>query len=1151
MNAQLIPISLILLSALYAGVGLLIWGRRPGLAITPFAWMMFGVAVWSLGYGLEFLAPSLSGKLFWVKIEFIGAFSVAIFLFFFCAAYTGHSNLLTKRNQALLWIIPVITLMLAWTNQYHHLIWEATSIGNFGRLTFLASDFGIWMWLQVAYSYTLIVLAFVFLILEVVRSPRPYNLQAGIVLLGVLFPWVGNFLYFSNIILPGIDITPFAFIPTVLLMAWGTLRYRLLGILPTAPSMILHELQDGVVVIDVRKRILYLNTLAGQLLQTTAEEAIGQPIESVCDSCAEVLQRLIVQKESYVEQEFMLNGERRFFDIRVSLLSAGQWGVDNTDASHLVIFRDIHQRKQAELDLRRREAIMEALTQASQQFLRATAWETNIPAFLERIGQAAEVGRAFVFQNYEGQDGQVFTSQCYEWTASGIEPQINNPAFRNISVRDISPASWYTELSQERLVAARVRELPEAEQASFIEKGVRSTVIVPIFVERRWWGFLGLEDYANERIWSKAELDTLQTAAQIFSASEIRARNENTLRRRQRTLNLLHEIVASALKTTDRRSMAQTIVNNLGGVINSDGCFLSLWDEVSEEFTPFAAYGLYSEAYLSLNAEPNEPTLTASALAVGHTLILDDISNTPYLSSRIASLLPFRSAMALPLIAGQIKLGAILLAYADVHRFQPEEISIGEQTAGIIALTLEKFNAVENASKRADEAETLRKASAAIVSTLHSDEAVNRILEQLALVVHYDSASVQLLRGKELEIIGGRGWDDLSEVLGIRFPIPDDNPNTVVMQTGKPYLLGEVSAVYPDFKDSPDSAHIRSWLGVPLIFRNEIIGLLTVDSKRSDDFSQEDAKLATAFADQVAVALENARLFEETQNRLRDQTMLRNASVIISSALDKKTILTRLSEQLCKAIDATSAYINEYNKETEEFIVIAEYISSNACKEEQRSDLGEAYPKSRDEDEFVTRMQIGEYDISHVDDPKIPASEREHMQEYGAKSILYVPLNIKEQLIGFSELWESRYKRTFSTEEINLCILLSQQAAIAIENARLFEEVQNLALTDPLTGLYNRRGLFEIGHIEFSRSLRLKRPFSAIMLDIDHFKNVNDKYGHPVGDQVLQFLASELHSTVRGTDIVGRYGGEEFVVFLSGSNGKAAMDLAERLRGMI
>lgn len=974
MNIQLIPISLILLSALYAGVGLLIWGRRPGLAITPFAWMMFGVAVWSLGYGLELLTPSLSGKLFWVKIEFIGAFSVAIFLFFFCAAYTGHSNLLTRRNQILLWVIPVITLIFSWTNQYHHLIWKTTSIGNFGRLSFLAADFGIWMWLQVAYSYTLIILAFVFLILEVIRSPRPYNLQAGIILLGTLFPWVGNFLYFSGIVLPGIDITPFAFVPTVLLMAWGTLRYRLLGILPMAPSMILHDLQDGVVVIDVRRRILYLNNLAEQLLQTTAEDAIGQPIESVRASCAEILQRLIDQEESYVEQEFRLNSQQRFFDIRVSPLSSGQWGTNNMDASHLIIFRDIDQRKQAELNLRRRESIMEALTQASQQFLRAAAWETNIPGFLEYVGQAAEVGRAYVFQNYEGQDSQVFTSQCYEWTASGIEPQIDNPVFRNVPVQDMSPVSWYTELSQERLVTARIRELPEAEQASFIERGVRSTVIVPIFVERRWWGFLGLEDYANERKWNKAELDTLQSAAEIFSASEVRARNENMLHRRQRTLNLLHEIVTSALKTTDRHSMAQTIVNHLGGVINSDGCFLSLWDETNEVFTPLAAYGLYSKAYLSLNTEPNEPTLTVSALAMGHTLIVDDISNTPYLSSRIAALLPFRSAMALPLIAGQKKLGAILLAYTDVHHFQSEEISIGEQAAGLIALTLEKFNAVEDASRRAEESETLRKAGAVVAATLHSDEAIDRILEQLFTVIPYDSASVQLLRENELEIVGGRGWENPKEILGLRFPVPGDNPNTVVLQTGKPYIVGDTGKTHSSFREDSPHKHIRSWLGVPMIVRGTIIGLLAIDSVQLDYFTANHVQTVATFADQVAIAL---------------------------------------------------------------------------------------------------------------------------------------------------------------------------------ENARLFEEVQNLALTDPLTGLYNRRGLFEIGYIEFSRSVRLRRPFSALMLDIDHFKSVNDRYGHPVGDQVLQFLASELHSTVRGTDIVGRYGGEEFVIFLSGSNGKAAMDLAERLREMI
>jgi diguanylate cyclase (GGDEF)-like protein len=974
MNIQIIPISLILLSSIYAGIGLLIRGRRPGLAVTSFTWMMFSIAVWSLGYGLELLTPGLSGKLFWARVETFGIASVAVFLFFFSAAYTGRNNLLTPRNRVLFWVIPSITIVAAWLPPYDSLIWETTRIGSYGTLTFLAADFGTWFWLQTAYSYMLLLIASLFLVLEVIRSPRPYNVQAGIVLLGTLFPWLGSFLYLSESVFPGIDLSPFSFAPTALLLAWGILRYRLLSILPLAPSMILQELQDGVVVIDARNRIVYLNKLAEKLLQTPAEAAIGQPIGSVQPSCQVTLNRLLDRQEPFVEQEFKLNGQNRFFDIRISSLSNQERGLDTTDASHLITFRDIHQRKQVELNLERREAIMGALNLAAQQFLRSAAWETNIPVFLEHIGQAAEVGRAYVFQNYEGQEGRVFTSQCYEWTAPGVAPQIDNPAFRQIPVQDIGPASWHTGLSQERLVTTRVLELSETERISFIERGVRSTVIVPIFVERRWWGFLGLEDYVNERQWSKAELDALQAAAEIFSASEMRARNENTLYRRQRTLNLLHEIVTSALQTNDRRSMAQTIVNDLGNLINSDGCFLSVWEDDRKKFTPLAAHGLYSKAYLSLTMEPGEPTLTTSALTVGHTLIIEDLSNTKYLSSRIAALLPFRSAMVLPLVAGQKKLGAILLAYSNPHQFQPEEIAIGEQAAGLIALTLEKFHAIEEASKRAEEAEILRKAGAAVAATLHSEEAISRILEQLSMVIPFDSASVQLLRKNELEIVGGRGWDNLEEVLGLRFPVPGDNPNTVVMQTGKPYILGDAVNAHSSFRQDGPHSHIRSWLGVPLIVREQMIGLLAIDSAQLNHFTEYHLKTASTFADQVAIAL---------------------------------------------------------------------------------------------------------------------------------------------------------------------------------DNARLFEEVQNLALTDSLTGLYNRRGLFEIGHIEFTRTCRLERPFSVIMIDIDHFKRVNDQYGHPAGDQVLQFFASELLNTARGTDIVGRYGGEEFAIFLSGSDGKAAMELAERLRTLI
>jgi len=121
--------------------------------------------------------------------------------------------------------------------------------------------------------------------------------------------------------------------------------------------------------------------------------------------------------------------------------------------------------------------------------------------------------------------------------------------------------------------------------------------------------------------------------------------------------------------------------------------------------------------------------------------------------------------------------------------------------------------------------------------------------------------------------------------------------------------------------------------------------------------------------------------------------------------------------------------------------------------------------------------------------------------------------------------------------------------AIALENARLFAETQELALTDPLTGLYNRRGFSEIGQIEFGRARRLQRPCSLLMIDIDHFKRINDRYGHAEGgDPVLQALGQYLKENTREIDLACRYGGEEFVVLLPEVDTPLALEIAERLR---
>jgi diguanylate cyclase (GGDEF)-like protein len=157
---------------------------------------------------------------------------------------------------------------------------------------------------------------------------------------------------------------------------------------------------------------------------------------------------------------------------------------------------------------------------------------------------------------------------------------------------------------------------------------------------------------------------------------------------------------------------------------------------------------------------------------------------------------------------------------------------------------------------------------------------------------------------------------------------------------------------------------------------------------------------------------------------------------------------------------------------------------------------------------------------------------------------LRLPLLFEETLLGILWIWS----KSLTKADLSVMSTFAQQVASALKRARLFQEVQSLALTDPLTGLQNRRSLFELGRIEFARSQRIDRPFCCLMLDLDHFKQINDKYGHPVGDLVVQEFAQCCKRSVREIDLIGRYGGEEVVIFLLETNSETAMQVAERLR---
>ena len=179
----------------------------------------------------------------------------------------------------------------------------------------------------------------------------------------------------------------------------------------------------------------------------------------------------------------------------------------------------------------------------------------------------------------------------------------------------------------------------------------------------------------------------------------------------------------------------------------------------------------------------------------------------------------------------------------------------------------------------------------------------------------------------------------------------------------------------------------------------------------------------------------------EAKQRLKEQIALREAGATIASTLDPTKVLSRIAEQMAKAIDTTSAYISSYDPTTMTSTVLAEYIGPMANPAEQISDLGATFVQVG-EIEFLERMQSVLHDLSHIDMPNLLENERAEMEKYGVKTILYIPLRVKGSFIGYVELWESRQRREFTPEEITLCHDIARQAAVALENARLFEQSQ-------------------------------------------------------------------------------------------------------------
>lgn len=336
--------------------------------------MLLSITIWIWTYAVELSAITLSAKLFWAKVQWTGVFYIPVGYFLFVLKYTGDIWALKKPRQfayALL-VIPLFTLLLAWTSTWHPLIWDATQLVTHQGNVYLHLSYGFGYWVFVAYVYLLLVSGTILLLRKIMATSPQFKGQMILILVSTFFPWLGNFTYITRTNpLPYLDPTPFTFAISILCLAWALFYFNFLNVVPIARDLVMEELETGVLVLDRQNRVVDINATAVSLLKKEKKALLGKTL--ILDQPQWTSLATALQESHSAKIEMGLN--QAHYEVSVTVLDKRK----NKASGRLITLHNITTRKETEHLLQRAKEAAEAASQAKTHFLTNMSHEIRTP----------------------------------------------------------------------------------------------------------------------------------------------------------------------------------------------------------------------------------------------------------------------------------------------------------------------------------------------------------------------------------------------------------------------------------------------------------------------------------------------------------------------------------------------------------------------------------------------------------------------------------------------------------------------------------------------------------------------------------------------------------------------------------------------------
>lgn len=334
-------------------LGAYAWTRRKSSGVTAFIVMMVAMTLWSLSQVLYVLSVDLADQVFWFKAAYLAKVSIAPAWLVFALQYTDRGQIVTRRNIMLASLIPLVTLLLVFTNEWHGLVWSRIWMEAASLRTVRGPGF----WVHSVYAYLAMGLGMAQYVILFIKSSRVHRWQAAVIVLAGLVPWIGNALFIANVT-PNLDLTTLGFTVSALAFAWGLFRLKLLDLAPVARETIIDRMSSGMVVLDPQNRIVDINPAAQRMARTPRSQLIGQDALQWLPGWASLIES--DQKDGMMQAEVMLGeGENRcYYDSHISPLLDRRGHL----AGKLLYILDITERKRIEKGLEQAHKRIEELT---------------------------------------------------------------------------------------------------------------------------------------------------------------------------------------------------------------------------------------------------------------------------------------------------------------------------------------------------------------------------------------------------------------------------------------------------------------------------------------------------------------------------------------------------------------------------------------------------------------------------------------------------------------------------------------------------------------------------------------------------------------------------------------------------------------------